>query len=232
MDNFTGFVFRPWASKCAHRRRRRRCGPPVGRTRSPSPSCLLALTDLDRRSMRGTLTAGPVWCSIMVEALLFVCSPWAPDPRNTPAVCWGYHSGSPGGGLGWSRFHTWLAADPPRRVDTRAGCEPLAHHQVLRKGGVWPAGQGGLVRHSVAPPPTHRPRACGLSAPMQPWYVGRFAHQTPAPPHSAVPTRGSTHRGLTPSTPAGGARSPVLATPGGVQPAPSQSAPPCGSRQG
>ena len=58
-----------------------------GRARSPSPWCLLAPTDLDRQSIRGTLTRGPVRFSIMAAALLFVSSPWTPDPCNTPTVC-------------------------------------------------------------------------------------------------------------------------------------------------
>ena len=82
------------------RRRRRRYGPPVGRTRSPSPWCLPAPTNLDRRSMRGTLTADPIGFNIMAVALLFVSSPWTPDPRNTLTKCSGYHSRALEGGRG------------------------------------------------------------------------------------------------------------------------------------
>ena len=53
-----------------------------------------------RRSMGGTLTAGPARLSIVAAALLFVSSPWTRDPRNTPTVCSGYHSGALEGGRG------------------------------------------------------------------------------------------------------------------------------------
>ena len=79
--------------------------------------------------------------------------------------------------LGRSRLHTRLVANSPRRVDARTGCEPFTR-QVLPKGGVWPAGHGGLVRRSVAPPSAHRPLAYGHSAQMRPWYLGRTAHRT------------------------------------------------------
>ena len=57
----------------------------------------------------GTLTAGPVRFSIMAVALLFISSPWTPDPRNTPTVCSVYHSGALEGGRGSSGS----AATPP-----------------------------------------------------------------------------------------------------------------------
>ena len=111
-----------------HKRRRRRCGPPIGRTRSPAPCGLPAPNN---------------W-----EAL-FVSSPWSPERRHTPAVCCRYRSGSRGGGLGGNRPHSRLAANP-KRVGARAGCQPLAH-QVLPKAGVWPAGH-------VRPSPTRSHR--------------------------------------------------------------------------
>ena len=48
----------------------------------------------------------------MAVALLFISSPWSPNPQNTLAVCCGYHSSSRGGGLGGKRLHSQMATNP------------------------------------------------------------------------------------------------------------------------
>ena len=66
------------------RRRRRRCGPPVGRTCLPAPWCLPAPTNLDAVVSGLTPWAYPAQHHRRGSPLR--PSPWTPDPRNTPVV--------------------------------------------------------------------------------------------------------------------------------------------------
>ena len=80
----------------------------------------------------------------MVEALLFVSSSWILDPRNNPVVP--VAGTTRGGGLGRTQLHSRLAANLPRRVDARDGCQPLVHQVMIPKAGVWLAGPNGCQR--------------------------------------------------------------------------------------
>ena len=110
----------------------------------------------------------------MAAALLFVSSPWTPDPGNTTTVCSGYHSGALEGGQGRESGSTCgPAATPPKGVGTQShDCGPLAR-QVLPKGGVRPVGHGGLVRcpipHPAAQPSWLRCR-CAVGQTL-PWCI-------------------------------------------------------------
>ena len=102
----------------------------------------------DRRSMKGTLTVGPVRFSIMAVALLFVSSPWTPDPCNTPTMCSRYHSGARQG----VQLHVRPGCHPPQGVGTQShGCGPLAR-QVLPGQQVTGAWSVCLIPHPAAQP--------------------------------------------------------------------------------
>ena len=139
-----------------HTRRRRRCGPPVGQPRVPSPWCLPAPIELGCRCDGGGADRGPSPAhhhggSSPLHIFLMVS--W-PTPRHTSTHS-GYHPGVQKGGEAGHQLHFRCSCHPKGLGTQSHRCGPLAR-QVLLKGDVWPAGHGGLVC-SLIPHPAVQP---------------------------------------------------------------------------
>ena len=123
----------------------------VGRT--CSPTCRPPPT---RRSGRrwGDPDGGPTQLSIRAAALLSMdsCPTQHPDHALQVPLRQPWRRGEAG-----DPAPLPVRPPPSPRVGTQShGCEPLAR-RVLLKGGVWPAGQGVLVRCLVPQPPVQPP---------------------------------------------------------------------------
>ena len=157
----------PVSGKRTHDRRRRRCGPPVGRPRGTSPWCPPAPHGLESDREGGFTPTRPAKHHGGGSPLRLL--PLSPGPRyvHAPAL---HVAGSPPRGTEWGARRSAGSTSgtvhhPPKGRGTQShGCGPLAA-RYYRLGGVWPADHGGLVRGPVPPPPpAHGTSAEGVRA--------------------------------------------------------------------
>ena len=155
------------AATCHQPRRRRRCGPPVGRPRGTSPWCPPALHGLESDWEGGFTPTRPAKNQGGGSPLPLLSL--SPGPRyvHAPAL---HVAGSPprgteSGARQSADSTSGTVHQPPKGRGTQSdGCGPLAA-RYYRLGGVWPAEHEGLVRCPVPPPPpAHGTSAEGVRA--------------------------------------------------------------------